>query len=158
MKPCSKLSFFLILSVSVFILSSCTRDENDVIPDVYVDFTIDLQNPLFANLTALGSSDTINALTNNWGENAAGYDGNGIIVYSGVDEYFAYDRTCPYDYTVNGLSIKVDIDFTLAVCPVCGTTYSLSAFGVPASGAGKYPLKNYMTSFDYERYIRVWNH
>lgn len=127
-----------------------------MIPDVYVNFTIDLNDPQFVNLNAIGS-DTVDAQTNNWGSAAAGFDGNGIIIYSGVDEFYAYDRTCPHDYAVNGLSIKVKIDFTVAYCPVCNTTYALAAGGTPASGIGKYPLKNYKTSFDGGRYVRVWN-
>ena len=157
MKTFSRGGLFFIFFISAFALSSCDKAVNDVIPDVYVDFTIDLMDPEFVNLSVIGISDTIDALTNNWGYRSAGYDGNGIIIYSGPDEYFAYDRTCPHDYEVNSLSIKVKIDFTVAECPVCGTKYALSAYGTPISGPGKYPLKNYNTSFDEERYVRVWN-
>lgn len=145
----------MVLSI---ILSSCNKN-NDVIPDVYVDFILDLNDPEFVNLNAMGSSDTIDARTNNWGSVAAGFAGNGIIIYRGADEFFAYDRTCPHDYVLNGLSIKVKIDLTYsiyAICPKCGTTYALPANGTPASGIGRYPLKNYRTNFD-GRYIRVWN-
>ncbi len=152
----SKIRFFLIALVYAIILSSCTKNKNDVIPDVYVDFTLNLNDPEFVNLNAMGGSDTIDARTNNWGSAAAGYSGNGIIIYRGADEFYAYDRTCPHDYAINGLNIKVKIDFTLAVCPKCGTTYALAAFGTPASGIGRYPLKNYRTSFD-GMYVRVWN-
>jgi len=127
-----------------------------VIPDVYVNFILDLNDPEFVNLNAIGGSDTVDARTNNWGLEAAGFDGNGIIIYRGPDEFYAYDRTCPHDYAVNELSIKVNIDFTLAVCPKCGTTYALSASGTPASGIGRYPLKNYRTRFD-GRFVTVWN-
>ena len=137
-------------------LSSCNKNRNDVIPDVYVNFILNLDDPQFVTLNALGGSDTVDAHTNNWGSEAAGFNGNGIIIYRGPDEFYAYDRTCPHDYAVNGLSIKVNIDFMLAVCPKCGTTYSLAAFGTPASGIGRYPLKNYRTSFD-GRFVRVWN-
>jgi nitrite reductase/ring-hydroxylating ferredoxin subunit len=139
------------------IFNSCARSDNDIIPDVYIDFTIDLLDPEFVTLSAIGISDTIDGSTNNWGSRSAGYDGNGIIIYSGPDEYYAYDRTCPYDFAVNGLSIKVDVDPRIATCPNCGTKYSLSTYGSPVSGPGKYPLKNYSTSFDGERYVRVWN-
>lgn len=136
--------------------TSCIKNKNDVVPDVYVDFTLDLADPEFINLVSIGS-DTVNALTNNWGTGAAGFDGNGIIVYNGGDDYFyAYDRTCPHCWEVNGLSIRVKIDFTIATCPKCGTTYSLAASGTPVSGVGQYPLKNYKTSFD-GRFVRVWN-
>jgi nitrite reductase/ring-hydroxylating ferredoxin subunit len=146
------LSFFTGL-----IICGCSESENDIIPNVYVDFTLDLLDPEFVGLSVIGASDTIDASTNNWGYRSAGYDGNGIIVYSGPDNYYAYDRTCPYDFSVNGTSIKVKPDMAVAECPECGTKYSLSAYGTPVAGPGKYSLKNYKTSFDGERYVRVWN-
>ena len=151
----SKIGYFLLTIALAFVLSSCIKNKNDVIPDVYVNFTLDLNDPQFVNLTAIGS-DTVNARTNNWGSSAAGFDGNGIIIYNGGDYFSAYDRTCPHDYAVNQLSVKVIIDFTIASCPKCGTTYSLSSSGTPASGIGRYPLKNYRTSFD-GRFVTVWN-
>jgi nitrite reductase/ring-hydroxylating ferredoxin subunit len=151
----SKIRFFSIVLTLAIVIGSCSK-KNDVIPDVYVDFTLDLFDPEFVSLNAIGS-DTVNAQTNNWGRSAAGFDNNGIIVYNGGDgQFYAYDRTCPHDYEVNSLSIKVKIDFTIAFCPKCGTTYALSASGTPASGIGRYPLKNYRTSFD-GRYVRVYN-
>src|SRR5512140_2581861 len=146
MMPTPKISFFLILTTFVLLAGSCYKSENDVIPDVNVDFTLDLLDPEFVNLSAIDASDTVDALTNNWGSRSAGYDGNGIIIYRGPEEFYAFDRTCPYDFAVNGLSIKIKAQFAVAVCPECGTTYALSAFGVPASGVGKYSLKNYRTN------------
>ncbi len=153
----SKLKFSLFITFSTFIISSCSKDNTDVIPDVYTDFTIDLLDPEFVTLSVIGASDSVDAKTNNWGYKSAGYDGNGIIIYCGPDEYYAYDRTCPYDYAGSGLSIKVRIDLGLAVCPHCNTKYALSTYGTPVSGPGKYPLKNYKTSFEDGRFIRVWN-
>jgi nitrite reductase/ring-hydroxylating ferredoxin subunit len=157
MRTFLKSGFFFTAFLSVFTFTTCNKAVNDIIPDVYVDFTIDLLDPEFANLSVIGISDTIDASTNNWGYKSAGYDGNGIIIYSGPDEYYAYDRTCPYDYAENSTSIKVKVNFTVAVCPHCGTRYALSVYGTPISGLGKYSLKNYKTIFDGERYIRVWN-
>ena len=155
LKSGSKIGFFLLTTAFAISMVSCTKAKNDVIPDVYVNFTLDINDPEFINLTAIGS-DTVDANTNNWGTGAAGFNGNGIIVYNGGDAFYAFDRTCPHDYAVNGLNVKVKIDFTIATCPVCGTTYSLSASGTPATGVGRYPLKNYRTSFD-GRFVRVWN-
>jgi len=154
-----KPALFFLSVIQAFAITSCTRDENDVIPDVYVDFTIDLMDPEFISLLAIDVSDTIDATTNNWGSRSAGYDDNGIIIYSGPEEYYAFDRTCPYDFAVNGLSIKVRTEqSSVAVCPECGTKYALSVYGTPVSGPGKYPLKNYKTSFEEQRYVRVWNY
>jgi nitrite reductase/ring-hydroxylating ferredoxin subunit len=154
-KSVLKIAFFSFVTLLVFPVLSCKKAKNDVIPDVYVNFVLDLSDPEFINLTSIGS-DTVDANTNNWGSGAAGFDGNGIIVFNGGDDFYAFDRTCPHDYDANGLSVKVNIDFTIAVCPQCGTVYSLSASGTPASGVGKYPLKNYKTSFD-GRFVKVWN-
>ena len=154
----SKIRFFLIVMAITVTLSSCNK-KNDVIPDVYVNFTLDLNDPEFVSLTSMGGSVTVDSHTNNWGSGASGFDGNGIIIYSGVDEFYAFDRTCPHDYSVNDLSIKVNIDINsslFAVCPKCGTSYALSAGGTPASGIGRYPLKNYRTRFE-SRYVTVWN-
>jgi nitrite reductase/ring-hydroxylating ferredoxin subunit len=154
----SKPALFFIIYFSSVGLFSCGKANNEVIPYAPVDFTIDLLDPEFVNLSVIGISDTIDASTNNWGFRSAGYDGNGIIIYSGPDEYYAYDRTCPHDFAVNGLSVRVRINQSaVAVCPQCGTQYALSVYGTPISGLGKYPLKNYKTNFDGERYIRVWD-
>lgn len=158
MTSVSKIRFFLITLIFALTVSSCNK-KNDVIPDVYVDFTLDLFDPEFVDLNGLGGSDTINYRTNNWGRKSAGYDNNGIIVTSGLDEFYAYDRTCPHDYAVNNLSVQVRLDkvnFAKAVCPKCGSVYELMSFGTPYSGVSRYPLKNYKTSFD-GRFVRVWN-
>ena len=145
--------FLLAIAISE---SSCENNKNDVIPDVYVNFSLNINDPQFLDLNGIGGSVTVDASTNNFGTPAAGYDGNGIIVHCGPDAYYAYDRTCPHDFTENAKSVKVNIDFMLAVCPVCSTKYALSAGGTPAEGVGRYPLKNYKTSFD-GRYVSVWN-
>lgn len=148
----SKISFFSIVLALVITLSSCNKDKNDVIPDVPVNFSISLNDPQFTDLNFLGNSALINKYTNNLGRLAAGFDENGIIVFAWVDyEFYAYDRTCPHDYEVNGLSIPVNIDPSNsmnAICPNCGTNYSLGTGGTPSKGIGRYPLKNYRTSFD----------
>lgn len=154
----SKIKIFFII-ISIGLLSVTCNRKNDVIPDVDVDFTLYLTDPQFVELNAIGGAVTISSSTNNWGRLAAGYTGNGIIVARGVDEFYAYDRTCPHDYALDGSSVKINIDpsgFAKAVCPKCGTTYELISFGTPASGVGRYPLKNYRTSFNGAS-VRVWN-
>lgn len=153
-----KITFFSAFLVFAAIFSGCKNQNNDVIPDVYVNFQIDLLYDIeFRDLNAIGNHVIVTSGTNNWGSRAAGYDNNGIIVYrSLMDEFNAYDRTCPYDYAKDRSSVKVNVDFTVAVCPRCSTNYALSAFGTAVSGPGKYPLKNYNTSFD-GRFISVWN-
>lgn len=155
----SKIRYFFLLTVAAFLLISCEKNKNDVIPDTIVNFTMDISGDiLFADLNAIGNSVIVTSQTNNWGRYSAGYEYNGIIVYRATDEqFYAYDRTCPYDYAVNNKSIKVNVDFIQAVCPSCSTSYSLPTGGVPISGPGNYPLKNYRTYFD-GRYLTVENY
>ena len=154
----SKIIFFFIATALTISLNSCNK-KNDVIPDTYVNFTLDLNDPEFVSLSGIGGSVTVGSNTNNWGVAAAGYNGNGLIICSGVEEYYAYDRTCPHDYVNNSLSVKVNIDpkdSQIGVCPKCGTKYGLTVGGTPVSGVGRYPLKNYRTNLQ-GNYVSVWN-
>jgi nitrite reductase/ring-hydroxylating ferredoxin subunit len=158
-KTDSKIRLFIFTMLIAVAFSSCNK-HNDVIPDVIVDFTLKLNDPQFTDLNAFGGIALVNANTNNLGPYAAGFGGSGIIIFAGVEEFYAYDRTCPHDYELNDLIIKVGIDPSNslnAICPECKTNYALAAGGTPSKGIGRYPLKNYRTSFD-GTYIRVWNY
>ncbi|HEX2968166.1 MAG TPA: hypothetical protein VHO46_03605 [Bacteroidales bacterium] len=153
----SKLKLFPVFCILYLLTGSCHK-KNEVIPDVTVDFYLDINDVRFIDLNSIGGSVLINNSTNN-DRYAAGFSGNGIIVTRGVDEFFAYDRTCPHDYALDGTITRIDLDpsgFAKAVCPVCKTAYELLSFGTPSSGVGNYQLKRYHTDFD-GRYIRVWN-
>jgi nitrite reductase/ring-hydroxylating ferredoxin subunit len=153
----SKITNYLITVVAAVLLISCKNSKNDVIPDVYVDFTINLNDPIFFSLNAGTNAVIVTSTTNNWGIKSAGYNYNGIIVYrSAEDKFYAYDRTCPHDFALDGTNVRLNIDFINAVCPGCNTTYSLEAMGTPVSGPGRYPLKNYKTSFD-GLSVHVWH-
>lgn len=156
--PESKLSIFLLICIVSLSLSSCNKQKNDVIPDVTVDFYIDLNDPEFFDLNAIGNHILVNYNTNNLGYKASGYDNNGIIVYrSQTDEFIALDRTCPHDYKLDGTSIAVNVDGIYAECPLCISTYALPSFGTPTSGPSKYPLKMYRTSFN-GQFVHVTNY
>jgi len=155
----SKITLFLFATLLFALICSCKKNKNDVIPNVYVDFTIDLADPEFISLNSIGESVYISKFTNNFGFRAAGFADNGIIIHSGIDEFFAYDRTCPHDYVLNGSAIRIEIDKSsslYAVCPECKTKYGLPVNGTPVEGEGRYQLKNYKTNYDGRR-LRVWN-
>ncbi len=139
---------------------SCKKPQYDVIPYVYVNFTLNLMDPEFQPLLAPGNYILVDASTNRLGYTAAGYDGNGIIVYrASMDEFFAYDRTCPHDYALDNSSIAVDTisSYIYVKCPECESEYALPNFGSPTKdGPSKYPLKNYRTNFD-GQYVHVYN-
>ena len=153
----SKLKIFCLIILITTLHSACNKDEYDVIPDVTVDFYIDLNDPEFFDLAVETGYALVGSSTNNLGIYASGYDDNGIIIYHApADEFIAYDRTCPYDYKINSKSAAVDVDGVYAECPLCKSTWALPSFGAPASGPSKYPLKIYRTSFD-GRFIHVYN-
>jgi len=154
----SKLRIFLLICIFSLFHFSCNKDENDVIPDVLVDFYIDLNDPEFFDLNAIGNHVLVNSSTNNLGYKASGYDNNGIIVYRAqVDEFIALDRTCPHNYVLDGTSIAVNVDGIYAECPLCNSTYALPSYGTPASGPSRYPLKMYRTSFT-GQFVHVTNY
>lgn len=158
MADLSKLRIFFVFSA--LILYSCENERNDVIPDVYVDFTMDLED--YPALTTTLGAVTVgkNDLRIPKREYAGGFNGNGIIIINTSDEYipfYAYDRTCPHDYSIDQSSIKVNLDFVQAICPKCSTVYELAGGGYPISGPGRYQLKNYKTQY-IDRFLRVWNY
>ncbi len=159
MRTSSKLNVFFIIIFLPVLALSCRKAKNDVIPTVYVDFYISLNDPLFTNLLTPLTYTYVSASTNNLGASAAGYDYNGIIVFRlSEEEFYAYDRTCPYDYEVNKKSVKVNVvDDIFAVCPSCGSKFALSANGTPASGVSPYPLKNYRAGFN-GQLVHVYNY
>ncbi len=126
----SKIRYFFIPLIFAFLPVSCEKNKNDVIPDEYVNFTLDLKD--YQNIYNIIGSDTVNKydLRIYYGrEYAGGYNDNGIIIYFSGEGYCAFDRTCPHDFKINGISVKVKVDFIQARCPKCGTLYALSASG-----------------------------
>lgn len=154
----SKIKIFLFTIYLLVAFWSCERKKNDVIPDVHVNFTIDILD--YPSLSTLFGSAAVDASDLRIPDRrfAGGFNGNGIIIFNGAGGYVAYDRTCPHDYVSGNPDVRVNIDFTNAICPKCSTYYELSAlFGAPTSGPGKYPLKNYRLTFD-GRFLSVWNY
>jgi nitrite reductase/ring-hydroxylating ferredoxin subunit len=157
MSSLSKIRFFFILFLSLFVLISCNREENDVVPDVYVNFTIDIWD--FPNLSVITGSDTVDRLdlrVQSGRASAGGYSESGIILYRHDYGFYAMDMTCPHDFAVNNKVVRVKLDGIFATCPSCQTVYQLPANGIPSTGPGKYYLKNYKTNFD-GRFLLVWN-
>ena len=144
----SKIRFFLVFLLLPIFLNSCNKDKNDVIPYTYVSFTLNLDDPEFVNLNSTFGSVIVNSSTNNW-KYSGGFNNNGIIIFNGGGQFYAYDRTCPYDYAINNINnARVNIvDLIYAECPICKTRYVLANFGNPTSDTiGRYPLKNYRTT------------
>lgn len=150
----SKIIFFSL--ILLFSVSSCHKANNDIIPDTYVDFVIDLNDPRFTDLNGIGNSLVISAAQ--LGIFSLGYNNHGILIYrASEDEFYAFDRTCPYE---KDLSQSVQIDNAgdiTAQCPECQTEYILPSYGYPTDkGPGTFPLKMYRSALS-GRYLHVYN-
>lgn len=127
-----RIGFILLLPV---ILLSCTKEPVNPVPDVAVNFQVNLDMPDASNLKNPLSS----ILVSNYG-----YRRHGVILYnSGVDGYYAYDATCPND--LDQAVVLNDSTPLVVTCPKCNRVYSLMAYGYPKSGGG-YALKKYTVS------------
>jgi nitrite reductase/ring-hydroxylating ferredoxin subunit len=131
---------FLIPLFLVGIVTGCKKNSTTPtsgVPNVAVNFTINVDNALYTPLLNVGG----------WAYVTGGYDGI-ILFCNGPGTYLAFDRGCPYDCETNNKAIvNVITGGIKAVCPVCGTTYSLYS-GTTTSGPGSIALKQYQTSFD----------
>ncbi len=136
----TKILFFFLF---IFLPYSCEKGTADVVPDTYVDITINTNNFFLGTGQSILVSNTQVGVTN------LGYDNNGIIVYRNTqDEFFAYDRTCTY-HVEESVPVELWTNTMFAICPVCSTKYQLWFSGFPADeGPSNYPLKQYKTFFN----------
>ncbi len=126
------------------LFSDCSKNNpNDVIPNVYVDVTININEPSSFDLQPIGG----------WIYVSGG--SNGLLVYrANFDEFNCYDRHSTYN--VNQFC-KVEVDSTgfKLLDPCSGSEFSIfdgSVVKAPATIS----LKRYSTNFD-GTYIYIRN-
>ena len=143
----SKLYYFFIFCIVFLSLSSgCEKYEKHPIPSVFVNFSINLlYDPEFIHLQAQNNSQVIT--NNTLGILSLGYNNNGIIIYNAGFEFYAFDRTCPYDYPQ---SVIVESNGSnTATCPECGSVYVFPSMGAPTlDGPATFPLKEYKAYYN----------
>jgi len=140
----SKIVILFLLSAT-FSFVGCNKEEPEIVPNVYVNYEININEPAYINLTVpLGAVKISNI----------GYNGNGVIVFRKDDsEILAFDATCPQHMDYNS-SVRLDENGSgTATCPHCGTKYYLFNYGYPSSG---YRLKEYNVTF-YGNYVKISN-
>jgi nitrite reductase/ring-hydroxylating ferredoxin subunit len=83
-----------------------------------------------------------------WVYLTAQYPSRGILVYRiSMDEFMAYERTCPHDPDKDCARIQVESSGTTAVDSCCMSRYIMHD-GSPFQGPSKRPLKQYRTNYD----------
>lgn len=134
--------FYVVLIGLVFI--SCNRERNNIIPNVLVDIEININNPEYINLMAVGGSMYLSG------------GSKGIVVYRySQDTFVAFDRHCPYNPSDEG---QVTFDTSSAIIlkdNSCGSQFLLTD-GSLYSGPATNSLKRYQTFFD-GTILRIYN-
>jgi len=116
----------------IFLLSAFACDDTQSkIPTVFVDFTVDLNDPQYNQVTIPGGYIYI----------TGGY--SGILIYHSFDdEYLAFDRACPYDPDCGKLYIDKTLFNTIdSIC--CKSEFSLLTGGNATKGPATFPMKQY---------------
>ncbi|MCX6232561.1 MAG: hypothetical protein NTZ33_13580 [Bacteroidetes bacterium] len=140
MRKISLLLFFGIFSFSYF---SCSKDNSETIPNVFVNLNIQPNSTFYQRLNIVGG----------WEYITGGY--NGIIVYrQSQDVFVAFDRACPYDYK-NGCRIVVESSYTTAIDSCCGSRFLIND-GSPFKGPASVSLKQYKAYYD-GNYLHISN-
>lgn len=121
---------------------SCDKMYESNIPDVYVNFQIDLN--IVNQLTIPGSSVTFPGV---------GYGGLIVTCY-GAGEWYAFDASCTHEISRNCI---VKEEGGIGECPCCGSQYVLIGGGYPVKGPSSMPLKQYHVSMVNPQRLRVYN-
>lgn len=136
---------FLLIIIFMFgVPYSCDTDDDDLIPYVYVDFTIDILSTFYTELSSVGGYVYV----------TGGY--KGILIYRlSMDEFLAFDRCCSYEPLVPCERIEMEPSGLTMIDSCCGSRF-LILDGSPIEGPATKPLRPYRTFFD-GRYLRVMN-
>lgn len=139
-------SSLAVTIAATLLLFGCAKEEKPILPHTYISLVIALNSPEYISLKNPSTAVKINY----YNSLPVGYLGNGVIVYNGLDGYYAYDATCPnQDYK----SLNVT-DQIFAECPVCKTRYNLQ--NGYAQGKGNLHLQRY-NAVPHGDYLNIYN-
>ena len=125
------LKIAITTAFSFILFYGCDKDMQHPVPNVYVEFTVNME--MTYNLNTIGG----------WEYFTGGY--RGIVIYRfSEDDFRVFDRTCTHDI-YERIVVK---DPPIAECEECESTYLLID-GSVVDGPARYPLKQYRTSFNY---------
>lgn len=128
----------LIFLSLLFIGSFSTCENNNPVPEVYVNFIMQLQDPMFYPLGTIGGSVYIP------------YEGNKgiIVIQSSFEEFLAYDATCTYDPEHEWGQVQIESSTVFAKDTVCGSQFSLILGGTVTHGPASIPLMQYTVDYN----------
>ena len=117
----------IVFLTALTIIISCKKSTDQIDPAT-VDFYIYLTQPDFQSLNTVGNYVYVTGGV------------KGIVVYhKSIDEFSAYERSCPYDPNVSEAIIEVDSSGIGLVDYHCGSRYNILD-GSIVNGPTSYPL------------------
>jgi nitrite reductase/ring-hydroxylating ferredoxin subunit len=138
------MKFWSVLVLSIVLLSSCTKDDGSYIPDVYVNYTVPINDPSISALNGPGGAVVI-----------SGHGVAGIIIYRRADNvYVAYDR-CSSLNPQNKCAVTLDNPSLTVTDPCSGAKFSLFD-GTPVKAPATKSLKSYQVTAN-SLYLMVTN-
>jgi nitrite reductase/ring-hydroxylating ferredoxin subunit len=135
--------FSFTAGIILLLATNSCKDKEDLVPNAYVDFTISMADPEFADLNTVGNSIMVTGGV------------CGIVIFRlSQDEFVALERNCTYQPN-DRCAVAPDTSGLMLKCPCCNSFFSISN-GTHMGGEAKRPLTMYETSFD-GQYLRVYN-
>lgn len=138
---------FMLSIISLLLISSkCQKNQNDILPNIPFDITIDLNLPSYNELTGVGGWAYLNG------------GSRGIIIYRrAIDEFIAFDRHSPADPAGTCfLPLFPDATNFLVLKDTCNNaTFSLYD-GSPMTNS-EYGLRQYATQYNGNNLLRIYN-
>lgn len=129
---------------AITLVFSCKKSTDQIDP-ANVDFYIYLTQPDFQSLNTVG----------NYAYVTGGV--KGIIVYhKSIDEFAAYERSCPYDPNVSSAIVEVDSSGIGLIDYHCGSRYNILD-GSIVNGPTSYPLRQYQCDYDGVSILHIHN-
>jgi len=134
----SKLRLFFLIILLPFIFFRC--ETNNPVPEVYVNFIIELNSPIYISLNSVGNSIIIPN---------EGYKERGVIITrADFDRFIAYDATCTYDPEDEWGRVEIDETGVFAFDKNCHSKFSLLLEGTVMQGPASIPLKLYTVDYN----------
>lgn len=130
--PIKKLLLLFVLVLGIY---GCRDQNNDLVPNVLVDLTINLNNPSYQPVTVVGGHLFL-----------PGQAYRGIVLYrANINEFKAFDMACTYLPSQSCHAVGLDSATSLLQCGCCTSRFNFE--GQLLQGPASLPLKAYRTLY-----------
>ena len=137
---------YILILLACTLIWGCGDGDNQQIPEIFVDVTIDVNDPQYGNLNQVKGFTHLD-----------GVGVKGIIVFHNeVNQYFAYDQNCSYQPNSDCATVKVDTGTLMAYDSCCNSYFNLET-GYPFGGPALRPLKQYNAFLQGAALLRITN-